>query len=98
MTRNPPHVAAGMPISWELFWYHEVGELEFPTAANGLTLAKTALCPFHPDKRPGTFHVSILDGHYHCFSCKAHGTAVNYVHEVHGLPWSWGYRYVEEHG
>ena len=86
-----------MPISWDLFWHNEVGELVFPTSASGWTKAKEALCPFHADKNPGTFNVNILSGNYHCWSCGATGTAAHYVHEVHGLRWPDAYRYVQEH-
>jgi DNA primase len=29
------------------------------------------LCPFHADKRPGSFHVNFETGAAHCFSCGA---------------------------
>jgi hypothetical protein len=32
---------------------------------------EAGLCPFHADKRPGSFHVNIQSGAAHCFSCEA---------------------------
>lgn len=31
------------------------------------------LCPFHDDKRPGSFRVNIKTGAFRCFACGAHG-------------------------
>lgn len=31
------------------------------------------LCPFHNDKRPGSFYVSLDTGGFNCFSCGAKG-------------------------
>lgn len=45
-----------------------------------------ALCPFHNDKRPGTFHVNIHSGKFKCFSCGAYGGDVLDFHKMrHGL-------------
>ena len=41
------------------------------------------LCPFHDEKTP-SFHV-YSDGHYHCFGCGAHGTALGFLMEQDGL-------------
>ncbi len=35
------------------------------------------LCPFHDEKTP-SFHV-YADGHFHCFGCGAHGTALGFL-------------------
>ncbi len=43
------------------------------------------LCPFHDEKTP-SFHVDETKGLYHCFGCKASGTAVNFVMEIENLP------------
>ena len=42
------------------------------------------LCPFHKEKTP-SFYVYEDDGHYHCFGCGAHGTAIDFVMAVEGL-------------
>jgi hypothetical protein len=39
----------------------------------------TALCPFHAEKRDGTFMVNDDKGLYHCFGCGAHGDVIDYV-------------------
>lgn len=41
-----------------------------------------ACCPFHEEKTPSFY---IFSDHYHCFGCKAHGDAINYVREKKGL-------------
>ena len=43
------------------------------------------LCPFHDEKTP-SFHVDETKGLYHCFGCKASGTAVNFVMQIENLP------------
>ncbi|MCY3596289.1 MAG: DNA primase [Rhodospirillales bacterium] len=42
------------------------------------------LCPFHDEKTP-SFHVDETKGLYHCFGCKASGTAVNFVMQIENL-------------
>ncbi len=42
------------------------------------------LCPFHNEKSP-SFTVSPVKQFYHCFGCGAHGTAVGFLMEHHGL-------------
>lgn len=42
------------------------------------------LCPFHNEKSP-SFTVSPTKQFYHCFGCGAHGTAVGFLMEHHGL-------------
>ena len=43
------------------------------------------LCPFHDEKTP-SFHVDETKGLYHCFGCKASGTAVNFIMQIENLP------------
>lgn len=42
------------------------------------------LCPFHSEKSP-SFAVCPDKGFYHCFGCGAHGDAIAYVMQAHGL-------------
>jgi hypothetical protein len=39
-------------------------------------------CPFHDDTHPSCH---IYDDHYHCFSCGAHGSAIDWLMAVEGL-------------
>ena len=43
------------------------------------------LCPFHGEKSP-SFIVSPSRQTYHCFGCGAHGDAIRFLTEHHGLP------------
>ena len=44
----------------------------------------SACCPFHSEKTP-SFTVSPTKQFYHCFGCGAHGTAISFMMEYHGL-------------
>jgi DNA primase catalytic core len=58
----------------------------------GLSIEKrganlVAKCPFHQDTRPSLVlypNTSDSRSHYHCFSCNAHGYAIDLVKEVRG--------------
>lgn len=43
-----------------------------------------ACCPFHSEKSP-SFTVSPSKQFYHCFGCGAHGTAISFLMEYHGM-------------
>ena len=42
------------------------------------------LCPFHGEKSP-SFTVSASKQFYHCFGCGAHGDAIRFLTEYHGM-------------
>ena len=42
------------------------------------------LCPFHPDRRPGSFHVNLDSGAFRCFSCGARGGDIIAFVELRG--------------
>ncbi len=44
-----------------------------------------ACCPFHNEKTP-SFTINDQKGFYHCFGCGAHGGAIDWMIEQHGLP------------
>jgi DNA primase len=44
----------------------------------------SARCPFHNEKTP-SFTVSPTKQFYHCFGCGAHGTAIGFLMEYHGM-------------
>lgn len=54
------------------------------------------LCPFHDEKTP-SFHVDEAKGLYHCFGCKASGTAVNFVMAAENLTFMDAVRKVAAH-
>lgn len=54
------------------------------------------LCPFHDEKTP-SFHVDEAKGFYHCFGCKASGTAVNFVMAIENLTFMDAVRKVAAH-
>ncbi|NND49279.1 MAG: DNA primase, partial [Rhizobiales bacterium] len=43
-----------------------------------------ACCPFHNEKTP-SFTVNDAKGFYHCFGCGAHGDAIRWMTDQHGL-------------
>jgi len=44
------------------------------------------LCPFHVDRRPGSFKVHLERGAFVCYSCGAHGgDVIAYTQQRHGL-------------
>lgn len=36
-----------------------------------------AICPFHSDRNPTNFSISLLNGLYYCFACQASGNIIN---------------------
>jgi len=60
----------------------DVVESAVPLKRAGANLA--ACCPFHTEKSP-SFTVSPAKQFYHCFGCGAHGTAIGFMMEYHGL-------------
>lgn len=45
--------------------------------------AHKAVCLFHGDKDPS---MHVYNTNYHCFSCGAHGTAIDIVMKLHNIP------------
>lgn len=44
------------------------------------------LCPFHLDKRRGSFRVNLTSGAFKCFACNASGgDIIAFIMQVHGL-------------
>lgn len=44
------------------------------------------ICPFHPDKKPGSFHVNLESGGYICFSCGTKGgDVIAFTMTLHGI-------------
>ena len=60
----------------------EVVGAAVPLKRAGTNLA--ACCPFHNEKSP-SFTVSPTKQFYHCFGCGAHGTAISFLMEYHGM-------------
>lgn len=60
----------------------EIIESHIPLKRAGANYS--ARCPFHSEKTP-SFTVSPSKQFYHCFGCGAHGTAISFLMEYHGL-------------
>lgn len=60
----------------------DVIEAAVPLKRAGSNLV--ACCPFHNEKSP-SFTVSPSKQFYHCFGCGAHGTAISFLMEHHGM-------------
>jgi DNA primase len=60
----------------------EVIEPHIPLKRAGANYS--ARCPFHSEKTP-SFTVSPSKQFYHCFGCGAHGTAISFLMEYHGM-------------
>lgn len=52
------------------------------------------LCPFHDDKRRGSFWVHMPEGRFACFSCGARGDALDLLMKVRGLTFAEALDYV----
>ncbi len=61
---------------------------------NGLKIRKDewndgGLCPFHDDKKAGSFYVNLTSGAYNCFSCNAKGgDVIAFTMNLYGLSFS----------
>ena len=49
------------------------------------------LCPFHDDKHPS---FAVYQNNYHCFSCHAHGDAIDFVQKMYGLSFPEALKYL----
>lgn len=52
-------------------------------------------CPFHAQTSP-TFHASAARGFFHCFECKASGTAIDFVMRSEGVDFHEAVRRLQE--
>lgn len=52
------------------------------------------LCPFHDDKRAGSFYVHLPEGRFACFSCGARGDVLDLLMKVRGLEFAEALDYV----
>lgn len=59
-------------ISPYAFYAMEFGSIIFTCTGNGWQRVNHT-CPFHNDKKPGTFHIHEKTGNYKCFACEASG-------------------------
>lgn len=60
--------------------YKKAGQLK--RVSGGYTLASG--CPFHGGKEAGSFFI-YSDGHFHCFSCGAHGCCIDFISNLYGI-------------
>ncbi len=67
------------------FYRHELPGATFKR--NTWNLA--GCCPFHDDKKPGSFYVNIETGAFKCFSCGgAGGDIIAFTMTLHGIQFS----------
>src|SRR5579864_8801267 len=57
----------------------------YKLALRGRGAQRSALCPFHPDKRP-SLRVELDKGVFHCFACGAKGNMLEFVAQADGHP------------
>jgi len=57
----------------------------YKLALRGRGAQRSALCPFHPDKRP-SLRVELPKGLFHCFACEAKGNMLEFVAQIDGHP------------
>jgi len=57
----------------------------YKLALRGRGTQRSALCPFHPDKRP-SLRVELDKGLFHCFACEAKGNMLEFVARSEGVP------------
>src|SRR5215469_5318005 len=57
----------------------------YQLALRGRGAQRSALCPFHPDKRP-SLRVELDKGVFHCFACEAKGNMLEFVARMEGAP------------
>ena len=53
------------------------------------------LCPFHPEKQ-ASFTVSPDKQLFHCFSCKAGGSVIQFIMQAENLPFSDAVRFLAQ--
>lgn len=66
---------------------------------HGVALSKRGnqllgLCPFHDDRRVGSFVVNERGNYYKCFACEAKGDAVTVLRELDGMKYTEALRYL----
>lgn len=70
-------------VSPRAFYEAHITGLKAPDAKGW---AEAGLCPFHDDKRPGSFYVNLVTGGFHCHSCQVGGgDLIEFVMKRDGL-------------
>lgn len=57
----------------------------YQIALRGRSAQRSAICPFHPDKRP-SLRLELDKGVFHCFACEAKGNMLEFVARLEGTP------------
>lgn len=70
MSRAPDVRDVKAAVSPGEFYNRELSDMPAPKRAGWVD---GGLCPFHADKRPGSFFVNTETGAFRCFSCDAKG-------------------------
>jgi len=72
------------PNQWERKYHHATQQVQIGDVIRHFlgvdNLRRNISCPFHEDKNP-SFHVYENQNRFHCFSCAANGSPINFVRQ-----------------
>ena len=83
-------------VDWMTFYLCEQGNFNYRQDGSDWKVA--GLCPFHADKRPGSFYINSESGCFKCHSCGTGGNAVDFVVWKYGLEVKESLKYIGENG
>lgn len=85
MINTPPYSVRSIKAAVNPAEFYPFEILTMP-ATNGFGWVNGGLCPFHSDRRAGSFFVNVKTGAFKCFSCGAKGgDIISFVMKRDGL-------------
>lgn len=66
------------------FYAMEFGSVLFVPTGDGWNRINQT-CPFHNDKKPGTFHIHEKTGNFKCFACESSGDMIGFYMKQHNV-------------